>query len=75
MSVTDDSPETLVEEDIIINKEDSDYIMPLTQEEVNDLRFALELAMIRANSEQDRETLNKFGKLYNRIDYDGLIEQ
>jgi hypothetical protein len=56
-----------------ISEEEADYYMPLTQEECNDLRFALNLAMIRASNENDTETLEMFDRLYTRVTYGILL--
>ena len=55
-----------------ITEEEADYHMPLTTKECHDLVFALELAMVRASSEDDTETVRMFDTLYKRIKHDGL---
>lgn len=74
MALTDDALDWKIEENIIIDKEDSDYMMPLTEHDMKQLMFALELAIIRANSEDDEEALEDFHTLLHRLQEHAVVE-
>lgn len=57
-----------------IEQEESDYLMPLTTSEANNLKFALEIAMIRAEIEEDTESMRSFDSLHKRLKHNGLIK-
>ncbi|EGQ44280.1 MAG: hypothetical protein J07AB43_00460 [Candidatus Nanosalina sp. J07AB43] len=46
---------------------DAPFVLGLTRTERDDLKFALEIAMERAHTENDSESVTKFNGLYKRI--------
>jgi|APHM01.1.fsa_nt_gi hypothetical protein len=56
------------------HRDEADYLMPLGEEERQDLAFALELACTRAISENDEEQCNDFHELYEQLQNFELIK-
>lgn len=61
-------------ESAYLDRDEADYVLPITEDELRTLKFALSLMEVRAQSEDDESTQRCANILYNRVKRDGLIE-
>jgi hypothetical protein len=61
-------------DDYQLGQADADYLLALSEEEADALQFALSVAMIRLEQENDEETLHDVNNIFWRVKYDGLID-
>jgi len=74
MALTEGVEDFYVESGAVIDKDEADYMLPLTSYDKRQLSFALQLASSRASVEGDDEALSSFDTLYKRIQKHGVIE-
>jgi hypothetical protein len=55
--------------------EEADELLALTNDEIDTLKFALEVGQLRARSEEDSDSVYRFHRLYRRIVEEDFVEE